>query len=517
MKKLLLLLIVIMSLTACAQATIEIPIEDFIGHNVQEVYDWCAKLDEGYSCEIVYQENDQYDKDVVYDQSVKPGEKLKSEDIHFYVSNGITSEIAVPFITEELSKSDIDAWKEVTGLQHLEYAYETSDTVKKNHVIRIEPVNHIKKDTPVTVFLSSGPETPSNEPFDIAYGDYIGLTVAEFEKKAKELGLNPHHQESRDRYNPDIKFGNIAWHGSGTYERGEDFNYGVCINSIVVNPGEYVGKSEDDFIKIAKKMKLNPTHIASRDSFSASIDRGYIVTHGNGVYVEGEDFNYGLSYGPAIVQSGYEGASEDAFLDYLSKLTLKGDRNTRYSDSVKAGRIIAYNTGRYSSGDLVTYYVSLGKEEVYVDVPDFSGSNEEDLLNFFANNGILVGSRSEQSSLIPKGKIVKNDHGKIKAGSAASYTVSTGPAQRETAIIEAFSTIYDEVTFKGDYERAEWTMHRYLFGRGFMNYEIIPVVYGDIEPGVLLSITIDGEELGDYPVNVPIDAYVECRITSSLE
>ena len=78
MKKLLLLLIVIMSLTACAQATIEIPIEDFIGHNVQEVYDWCAKLDEGYSCEIVYQENDQYDKDVVYDQSVKPGEKLKS-------------------------------------------------------------------------------------------------------------------------------------------------------------------------------------------------------------------------------------------------------------------------------------------------------------------------------------------------------------------------------------------------------------------------------------------------------
>ena len=60
-------------------------------------------------------------------------------------------------------------------------------------------------------------------------------------------------------------------------------------------------------------------------------------------------------------------------------------------------------------------------------------------------------------------------------------------------------------------------MHRYLFGRGFMNYEIIPVVYGDIEPGVLLSITIDGEELGDYPVNVPIDAYVECRITSSLE
>ena len=67
--------------------------------------------------------------------------------------------------------------------------------------------------------------------------------------------------------------------------------------------------------------------------------------------------------------------------------------------------------------------------------------------------------------------------------------------EREEYIIESFSTVYDEVTAVGDYERAAWTMHRYLFGRGFTNYEIIPVAYKDYEPGILLSITIDGEKI----------------------
>ena len=517
MKKTLILLIFLLLMSACSEkASSSVVVEEFIGRNVKELYDWCGTIPDTYSCEIAYADNSDYEKDIVFEQSITAGKKLK-EDIYFKVSNGNATEIALPFITKGVTKTDIEEWKEATGLKTLEFIYEENDEIEKNHVIRMVPEAHVTKDTPVTVYLSSGPAAPVETTIEIKFGDFIGLTVEEFEQKAKNLGLKPNHQEKRDRYNADVKFGNIAWHGSGIYEKDEVFNYGVCINAIVVNPSEYVGKTEEEFIKIAKDLHLTPKHISGRDTYSATVAKGDVVSHGNGVYVEDEEFKYGLSYGPAIVKQGYEGAKESAFLDYLEMLTLKGDRKTSYSETVAAGNIISYNYGNYSTGDSVTYYVSLGKEKKTVDVPDFTGQDENELLKFFSANGILVGARYEEESLLPKGKIIYNDHGKMKSGDKAMYKVSLGPAVKEMAIIEAFATVRDEVSAEGDYERAAFQMHRYLFGRGFMNYEIVPVVYGDYEPGILLSITIDGELLQDYPVNVPIDAEIVCRITTNID
>ncbi len=511
MKKLLILLVGMMMLCSCGGKANKVVAQEFVGHNVQDVYAWCAELDDDHSCSIAYENSDEYEKDIVIDQSVQAGKKFEGE-IHFNVSNGNMNEIALPYITPELSMSDIEIWKETSGLKTLNYAYETSETVDKNHVIRFDPNVHITKDTPVTVYISSGKAEPVNTDIEVKYGDYLNITVSEFESKARALGLTPNHQESRDKYDPNVKIGNIVWHGSGIYVKDEVFNYGICINAIVVSPGQYVGKSESEFIKIAQGLKLNPTHINGRDAYSAKVDKGYIVTHGNGTYVEGEEFKYGISYGPAIVQQGYEGSSESAFTDYLSMLELTGDRKTMYSNTVPAGRIISYNYGKYSSGDCVTYYVSLGQEQVYVDVPDFSGRSEGELLNFITSNGLLVGSRYEDSSLIARGNIVSNDTGRMKAGDYVSYTVSTGPAVQETAIIEAFGTVQASVSHEGDYEHAAFDMHRYLFGRGFMNYDIVPVTLFGGEPGTLVSITIDGERLGDYPVNAALNSYIRCEI-----
>ena len=521
MKKIFILLFSLLVLCSCAQnnnnptPTTNTIVEEFIGHNVSDVYAWCATLGDSDACEITFEDNDNFDKDIVFEQSVKAGSKLRG-NILFKVSSGNVAEVAVPYITPEVTMSDIEVWKEAAGVKTVNYTYETSDTVEKNHVIRMEPSSHITKDTPVTVVISSGKAEPVSTNVEVKYGDFIGLTVEQFEAKAKELGLKPNHQTTRDKHDSNVKIGNIVWHGSGTYEKDEVFNYGVCINQITVNPGDYVGKSESAFIKAAKDMKLNPVRINNRDAYSAKIEKGYVVTHGSGIYEEGEDFKYGLSLGPAYVQQGYEGTSEDNFLAYLEMMDLRGERKTMYSSSIPAGKVVSYNYGKYSANDVVTYYISLGPEETYVDVPDFSGRSESDLLNFLSSYGILAGSRSEQSSLIPKGSIVYNDHGKMKAGEKASYTVSTGPAVQETAILESFDTIYQDVTAEGDYERAAWQMHRYLFGRGFMDYDIIPVVYGDYEPGILLSIEYDGERLGEYPVNVPINAHIEVLISSDI-
>ena len=468
MKKLLMVLLAVLLLSACSEKGPVV--EGFVGRNVEDVYAWCSEIDPKYSCEVSYGENDEYEKDIVYEQSINAGKRLEDK-ISFKVSLGKAKEIVLPYITEDVTLSDIEVWKEAVGMENVKYVYETNDKIEKNHIIRMEPVTGVHKDTPITVYVSSGPAEPEQTTHEVVFGDYIGITLEEFEAAAKKLGLKPNHQESRDRYNPDVKFGNIAWHGSGVYEKDEVFNYGVCINAITVSPGQYVGKSEDEFIKIAKGLHLNPTRIAGRDAYSASIPKGYIVTHGNGVYVENEDFKYGVSYGPA--------------------------------------------TGNYSSGDVVTYYVSLGPEAKKVNVPDFAGRSEDELLRFLSNNGILVAARFEKESDYPKGTVTYNDKGDMTPGTKITYTVSAGQ-QKETAVIESFETIYDHVTHEGDYEHARFDMHRYLFGRGFTNYEIIPVAYKDYEPGILLIIYVNGEE-HTYAESVPLDAYVQVYISSEVQ
>ena len=518
MKKLIILLTALLLLCACSEKddSSTVIVEEFVGKDVQEVYTWCGTLDDNHSCEISFEDNSEYEKDIVFEQSEVAGHKLKG-DIHFKVSSGSSIEIPAPHITEEVTLADIEVWKEHSGLRTLNVQYETSDTVEKNHVIRLEPDKGITKDTPVTVYVSSGPSTPASTTIEVKYGDYIGLSVDDFVKKGNELGLSPNHQESRDKYDPNVKIGNVVWHGSGIYEKGETFNYGICIDQITVTPGQYVGMSESNFISTAQALHLNPVHISGRDCYSASVPQGYIVTHGNGVYVENEDFKYGLSYGPAVVQQGYEGTTEDVFLGYLSMLTLKDDRHTDHSDSVPAGRIISYNYGKYSTGDLVTYYVSLGPEDVYVDVPDFSGSDEQTLLNFLSANGLLVASRSEEGSLIPKGNVVRNDSGSMKAGSAVSYTISTGPAVNDHGVIDSLSDLRNIVDVEGDYNATRVNVASYFYDKGFTNVDISPKVYAGFKPGYLLSVTVGGTPLEEnQSMNAKLDSYIEVTITSLL-
>ena len=267
MKKLLMVLLAVLLLSACSEKGPVV--EGFVGRSVEDVYAWCSEIDPKYSCEVSYGENDEYEKDIVYEQSINAGKRLEDK-ISFKVSLGKAKEIVLPYITEDVTLSDIEVWKEAVGMENVKYVYETNDKIEKNHIIRMEPVTGVHKDTPITVYVSSGPAEPEQTTHEVVFGDYIGITVEEFEAAAKKLGLKPNHQESRDRYNPDVKFGNIAWHGSGVYEKDEVFNYGVCINAITVSPGQYVGKSEDEFIKIAKGLHLNPTRIAGRDAYSAN-------------------------------------------------------------------------------------------------------------------------------------------------------------------------------------------------------------------------------------------------------
>lgn len=502
----LLALLLVSCLGACSKKATIVP--DFTGKNVREVYEWCAEIDLNYACEVSYINGDGVEQDLVMEQSVKGGSRLES-DISFKISNGIYPEINVLHITEDTNISDVEIWKQESGLQTVNYVEENSDTVARNHIIRIEPVSGIHKDTPVTVYISKGPKetpVPENKEIVVTFGDYIGLTVEEFEAKARQLGLTPNHNKSRDKFSAEIDFGKIVWHGSGTYVKDEVFNYGICINEINVSANQYYGWAEKDFKAAAEKLTLVPLHLTERDAYSTEIDKGDVVTHGYGTYVKGEDFKYGLALGPAKVKSGYEGASEEVFLNYLSSLTLKGKRSVQTSDKVAEGRIISYNTGSYSTGNSVSYIVSAGPQ-LTVKVKDFAGESEETFLNFLKKNGLKPGIRSVQSSMVSAGIIISNDSGEKKKGDTINYVVSSGPVI-PTAHLDSLENIQKMFTdpdggFNGAKEKAQI----YLMSSGFIDYEITSEFSMIYHPGTILYVKVDGEyhfDAADYPIYTPI-------------
>ena len=523
MKKWIIILCVLMSslsLCACSSSSKKATIvPEFTDHDVSEVYEWCAEIDEQYACEVSYINGEGVERDKVMEQSVKGGSRLES-DISFKISNGEYAEITVLHITEKTDISDVEAWKESSGLKNVSYVEENSDTVAKNHVIRIEPSSGIHKDTPVTVYISKGKEekpVPENTDIEVVFGDYIGITVEEFEKKAKELGLKPNHNTARDKFSTEVKFGNIVWHGSGTYVKDEVFNYGICINEINVSAGQYVDISEESFIAAAKKLTLKPTHITGRDAYSTSIEKGNIVTHGWGVYVQDEEFKYGLSLGPAKVKSGYEGASEEVLLNYFASMGLKGSKTTKVSETVAAGRIISYNTGNYSSGDSVSYVLSAGPEP-RVEVPEFAGKTESELLDFLKKNGLNAGNRTVQSHLSPVGTVISNDSGTKKKGDSVNYIVSSGP-NIPKAKLDSFADIKamlsdTELGFLSACNRVE----TYLNAKGFGAYEIIPA-YSETEPdGTILMVMVGDETLSkakEYPIYTPITVTISAELVGS--
>ena len=174
----------------------EVTVPDFLGKKKEEVFEWCGQLDDRYSCEIVYEGSRSVEKDIVFQQSLNAGSKL-TDKITIRISSELISPIELPQLYEA-QRSSIEDWANKNGIENISFVEEFSDTVSKGIVIRMEPMESIYSDTPVTVYISKGKENAANEPIEVKYGEYVNLSVAAFESQVKGLGLVPNHNTSKD-------------------------------------------------------------------------------------------------------------------------------------------------------------------------------------------------------------------------------------------------------------------------------------------------------------------------------
>ncbi|MBR0138023.1 MAG: PASTA domain-containing protein, partial [Erysipelotrichaceae bacterium] len=260
-----------------------------------------------------------------------------------------------------------------------------SDTVEKGKIVWHGSGNY-EKDETFNYGLSLGKKNDDSDEIYIEYGKYIGKTEGEFKTIATNLGLKANHNSDRDAYSDTVEKGNIVWHGSGTYVKDEIFNYGLSLGKknsepaeVYVEYGTYIGKTEEEFKKIATDLKLIPTHKSSKDDYSDTIPKGSVIWHGSGTYKcndSSDPFNYGLSLGkksePApseeiVISAGtYVGKSESDFRSIATGLGLNPNHDSsrdNYSDTIAEGNIIWHGSGTYVKGETFNYGLSLGKKQ----------------------------------------------------------------------------------------------------------------------------------------------------------
>ena len=434
------------------QGNRKVIVPDFLGRDINEAIEWCGALDEKYACEFVYEESTSIDKDKIFNQSVSAENEL-TDKITFTVSSELIKEIAFPAISDTTRKSDIEIWAAENGILNISFTEEESDSKPDGSIIRIEPAQGIYKNTPVTVYIARSKEVKpdSDGKIEVKSGTYTNLSVSEFETKVKALGLVPNHLESKDAKSDSVTKGNIVWHGSGTYEKGEKINYGVCTektDGIVVSSGTYVGKTEEDFKKAATDLGLKPNHKTEKDAYSTTVEKGKIVWHGSGTYVKDETFNYGLSLGKEdgtvteedlnISRGKYVGKTEEEFKKIATDLGLKPVHLTErdaYSDTVAKGSIVTHGNGQYEKGENFNYGLSLGKEDgtsaddLYVSKDKYVGKTEEEFKKIATNLGLKpvhLSDRDAYSDTVTKGSIVTHGYGQYEKDEDFNYGLSLG-------------------------------------------------------------------------------------------
>jgi beta-lactam-binding protein with PASTA domain len=437
------------------QSTKEVEVPDFLGKNQSEAIAWCGQLDTKYSCEFLYEESKEVDKDIVFQQSLNAGSVLK-DNIMFRVSSALIKPVNLPQLYNA-TRTEIEEWQNKNMIQNITYVEENSDTVSAGTVIRIDPSENIYTDTAVTVYISSGPERRPDEKIEIKSGEYTNLTVAQFESQMKALGLVPNHKEAKDKSSSTVAKGNIVWHGSGTYENGETINYGICTQGSVsgkinVKWGSYLGKSEEDFRSVASNLGLSPNHKTSKDAYSDVYVKETIVWHGSGDYDKGETINYGLSLGKEggiseddlyITKDKYVGKTQDEFHTIATGLGLvpthRSDRDA-YSDTIAKGSIVTHGYGQYEKGEDFNYGLSLGKkdsssdidvdiEDLYVPEGKFVGKSEEEFKKiavYLKLKPVHLSSRDAYSDTVAKGSVVTHGFGQYEEGEDFNYGLSLG-------------------------------------------------------------------------------------------
>lgn len=161
----------------------EIDCPNFVGQSFEEIND-NTEYQELFNFEVKWEENDEYEQGVVFEQSETAGENLKSgATITLYISMG-PSTTRVPNVynmTESAAKTQLES----QGFKVV-IVESPSEDVEEGKVIKTEPqqTQVVKNGEKITVYVSTGKPTKN-----VKIPDVVGSTKDAADEKLVEEGL----------------------------------------------------------------------------------------------------------------------------------------------------------------------------------------------------------------------------------------------------------------------------------------------------------------------------------------
>ena len=196
------LLIIIMVVVLTAN---KITVPNFAGWQRNDFMLWAGENSLMTQIEEKYSDN--VEKEIIISQSVAEGTKIKKGDI-IKVAVSIGPDMSVELDLPDLmhmTNSQIEQWADENRMSKVRITGEYSATVPLGYVIEYEindatVVDKVKRDTPIYIVVSKGPE--SEQSVDVVVPDFKTMGVSESVIFAQENGLNLTIENQYDDYTP---------------------------------------------------------------------------------------------------------------------------------------------------------------------------------------------------------------------------------------------------------------------------------------------------------------------------
>ena len=331
----------------------------------------------GVNLQIEEEYNDEFEEGRVVSQSIAEGTRIKKgEFVKVVVSLGHDLSVTLPIPDfMSMTRKEIDDWAAKNFMTKVRIATEYSDTVEAGKVIRFEinddrVVNEVRRDSPIYIIISKGPEDSSSATVEIP--NFKMMSISECYIFADENGLLLTVEEVYDDYAPK---GSII---SQSVKAEEKVPAGTEI-ILVVSRGKMI--TVPDFSKYTREMAAQ---VAGELGISITINERYSsLPAGEFIsqsikagteYESGQMIELNYSIDNKISLPSFVGQTRDAIEIWAKELNSKGAsikiKATNTRSNSPAGTILTQDKANalISISTTINITVSSGK---IVYVPDF--------------------------------------------------------------------------------------------------------------------------------------------------
>ena len=331
----------------------------------------------GISLQPEQEYNDTHEAGRVVSQSITEGTRVKKGDfVRLVVSLGHDLSVTLPIPDfPAMSRNEIDAWSAENFMTKVRITTEFSDTVETGKVIRFEinddtVVDEVRRDSPVYIILSKGPEETGKTVVEIP--NFKIMSIAEVYTFADENGLSLIVEEEYDDFAPQ---GSIV---SQSVKAETEVPEGTEI-TLVVSKGKMI--TVPDFSDYPKEMAGSvagelgiPISIEEKYSgrkagafLTQSIKAGTVYEHGDIVILA-------YSIDNRISLPSFVGSTRDALESWAKDLNSRGAsitiKTTSTISNSPPGVILTQSKANTMIDTSTTISITVSKGKV-VYVPDF--------------------------------------------------------------------------------------------------------------------------------------------------